>query len=416
MMRSLLLSLVFVTASFPATLAAVPESEPLEEYRLRRESLARALDGTIILFAAQPSDLVEYQQEDNFYYLTGFSEPQAVLVINGQGERILESLFIPQRDPEEERWTGIKMGPGAEAELATGIGSVEALEDFDDRVRQLSDDGGTIYTLTEEPESMRQLNALALSSDFRNAAPGLADLRLVKAETEIALLEKAIAITMEAHEAAASVIVPDAMEYEVEGIVEYTFRRNGAERPAFPSIVGSGPFTTILHYDRNERQMRTGDLVVVDIGAEYSGYAADITRTYPVMGRFTDRQREIYQIVLDAQKAALERVRPGVSIGGPNGVHAAARDYIDDQGYGEYFIHGTSHYLGLYVHDVGDYSRPLEPGMVLTVEPGIYLPEEELGVRIEDDVLVTADGYRMLSTFPREIDEIEALMAQIGGQ
>jgi Xaa-Pro aminopeptidase len=157
--------------------------------------------------------------------------------------------------------------------------------------------------------------------------------------------------------------------------------------------------------------MRPGELIVVDIGAEYSGYAADVTRTYPVSGRFTERQREIYQIVLDAQKAALERVMPGVPIGGRVGVHAAARDYIAARGYGDYFIHGTSHYLGLYVHDVGDTSRPLEPGMVLTVEPGIYLPEENLGVRIEDDVLVTRDGYRMLSDFPREIDQIEALMA-----
>jgi Xaa-Pro aminopeptidase len=235
---------------------------------------------------------------------------------------------------------------------------------------------------------------------------------MVKAETEVALLRKAIDITMEAHREAAGVIAPGVFEYEVEGVLEYTFRRNGAERPAFPSIVGSGPFTTILHYDRNDRQMMDGDLVVVDIGAEYSGYAADVTRTYPVSGRFTDRQREIYQIVLDAQKAALERVRPGVAIGGPNGVHAAAARVIAEAGYAEYFIHGTSHYLGLYVHDVGSSGRPLEAGMVLTVEPGIYLPEEGLGVRIEDDVLVTADGCKNLSAgLPRSSADVEAWMA-----
>jgi Xaa-Pro aminopeptidase len=157
--------------------------------------------------------------------------------------------------------------------------------------------------------------------------------------------------------------------------------------------------------------MQDGDLVVVDIGAEYSGYAADITRTYPVNGRFTERQREIYEIVLGAQKAALARVRPGARLNGPDGIHAAAREYIDEAGYGEYFIHGTSHYIGLYVHDVGDTRAPLEPNMVFTVEPGIYIPEENIGVRIEDDVVVTPDGYRMLSDFPREVEEIEALMA-----
>ena len=157
--------------------------------------------------------------------------------------------------------------------------------------------------------------------------------------------------------------------------------------------------------------MQGGDLVVVDVGAEFSGYSADITRTYPVNGRFTDRQREIYQIVLDAQNAALAQVRPGARMSGPNSIHSAARAYIDNAGYGEYFIHGTSHYIGLYVHDVGDTRQTLEPNMVLTVEPGIYIPQENIGVRIEDDVVVTSTGYRMLSDFPREAHEIEALMA-----
>ena len=415
-MRRLILGVLFVTASAMALPAGPPEIEPLEEYRSRRARLASSVDGAIVLVAAPPTDLVEFQQEDNFYYLTGFSAPQAALILDRRNGQTSESLFIPRRDPAQERWTGVQLGPGSEAEATTGVASVQPRDDFDDAVRQLADDGQTIYTLTADRSTMAELNSIAPSADFANVAPEIANLRLVKADTEIALLERAIAITMEAHDAAAGVIAPNVMEYEVEGIIEYTFRRNGAERPAFPSIVGSGPFTTILHYDRNDRRMQSGDLVVVDIGAEYSGYAADITRTYPVNGRFSDRQREIYQIVLDAQKAALQRVRPGVSVNGPGGVHEAAREYIDGQGYGEYFIHGTSHYLGLYVHDVGGYSRPLEPGMILTVEPGIYLPEEGLGVRIEDDVLVTADGYELLSTFPREVAEIEALMAERRGQ
>jgi Xaa-Pro aminopeptidase len=197
------------------------------------------------------------------------------------------------------------------------------------------------------------------------------------------------------------------MEYEVEAALEFEFRRNGAERPGFPSIVGSGPFSTILHYDKSERRMQAGDLVVVDVGAEYGGYSGDVTRTFPVSGRFSPRQREIYQIVLDAQKAAIAKIKPGVRI---NDVHEAAMNYIRSKGYEKYFIHGTSHHIGLEVHDVGDTFRPLEANMVITVEPGIYLPDEQIGIRIEDDVLVTADGSRVLSIFPREINEIEALV------
>jgi len=402
---------VYLACFIAATYAASPEIEPLEQYRLRRERLAGTLNGVVVLFAAPASDLVEFQQEDNFYYLTGFGEPEAILLLDGREGRADEHLFIPSRNPREERWTGIKLGPGPEAERATGIASVEALEDFDATFSELAGPNPSVYTLMTEDQGLERLRSLTPGAVFQDAGPAIADLRLLKAETELVLLRKAIDITTMAHANAATAIRPGAPEYEVEGLIEYTFRRNGAERPAFPSIVGSGPYSTILHYDRNNRVMQAGDLVVVDIGAEYSGYAADVTRTYPVSGQFTERQKEIYEIVLDAQKAALDRIRPGVRIGGPNGVDAAARDYIEGHGYGQYFIHGTSHYLGLYVHDVGDTSRPLEPGMVLTVEPGIYLPEESLGVRIEDDVLVTPGGYELLSNFPREIEEIEDLMA-----
>jgi Xaa-Pro aminopeptidase len=197
------------------------------------------------------------------------------------------------------------------------------------------------------------------------------------------------------------------MEYEVEAALEYEFRRNGAERPGFPSIVGSGPFSTVLHYDKSERRMQAGEVVVVDVGAEYGGYSGDVSRTYPVSGKFSPRQREIYQIVLDAQKAAIAKVKPGARI---SDLHQAAMGYIRSKGYDKYFIHGTSHHIGLDVHDVGETSRPLEPNMVITVEPGIYIPEEQIGIRIEDDVLVTPTGYRVLSTFPKEISEIEALV------
>jgi len=394
-----------------AVSAVALEREPLAVYQARRLQLANELDGVIAIFAAPVNDLVEFQQEDNFYYLTGFNEPNAVLLIDARDDEMEESLFIPARDRDEERWTGVKLGPGSEAERETGVANVLALDRFDRTFEDMADGDASVHTITGQEANMARLRAQAPNVDYEDAASAIARMRVVKSDTELTLLRKAIDITMDAHRAAAGDIRPNGMEYETEAIIEYEFRRNGAERPAFPSIVGSGPYSTTLHYDRNERQMLDGDLVVVDIGAEYSGYSADITRTYPVNGKFNDRQREIYEIVLGAQKAALAQVRPGSRLTGSDSIHSAAREHIDDAGYGEYFIHGTSHYIGLYVHDVGDTRAPLEPNMVLTVEPGIYIPEENIGIRIEDDVLVTETGYEMLSRFPREVDEIEALMA-----
>jgi Xaa-Pro aminopeptidase len=364
------------------------EKEPLQEYRSRRDRLAELIKGNVLVLKAAPEqELVKYQQERNFYYLTGFDEPDAILLLNAAAVPVEEFLFIPDRKPAEERWTGEKLGPGPEAEKATGFKKVLPISEFDSTLKKASEGTKSVYGL-------------------KDVAENIAFLRQTKSPTEIALLEKAIQITLKAQQAAAQAIAPRVMEYEVEAALEYEFRRGGAERPGFPSIVGSGPFSTILHYDKSTRRMEAGDVVVVDIGAEYSGYSADVTRTYPVSGKFSSRQREIYQIVLDAQKAALAQVKPGATIGE---IHRAAMAHIRSKGYEKNFIHGTSHHIGLEVHDVGSTARPLEPDMVITVEPGIYIPEEQLGIRIEDDVLVTASGYRMLSTFPREISEIEGL-------
>ncbi len=402
--------IAFTCLMLVTTVALGIQREPLEQYQARRQQLASELDGAIVLSAAPAEGLTEYQQEDNFYYLTGFTEPDSILLLDATGEDVREFLFIPARDLDEERWTGVKLGPGTEAADQTGFMTVEEVDRFGDRLEAILEDTNTIHALTDEESNLSQIREVAPRANFEDVRPAIAAMRQVKAPTEISLLERAIELTMNAHQAAASIIRPGAMEYEVEATIEYEFRQGGAARPAFPSIVGSGPFASILHYDRNDRRMLDGDMVVVDIGAEYGGYTADVTRTYPVNGKFTERQREIYQIVLDAQKAALERVRPGARTGGPDGIHAAAREYIESKGYGDYFFHGTSHHIGLHVHDVGDTRRELEPNMVLTVEPGIYIPEENIGVRIEDDVVVTETGYRMLSDFPREVDEIEALM------
>jgi Xaa-Pro aminopeptidase len=372
-----------------ATVGFAIEKEPLQEYRARRERLAHRIRGNVLVLRAAPDqELVKYQQEPNFYYLTGFDEPNAILLLDAASDPPQEFLFLPERKPAEERWTGPKLGPGPEAAKITGFPKVLSTAEFDATLKKASERARAVYGLKEVQDD-------------------LAYLRQVKSPTEIALLEKAIQITLKAQEAAARTVAPGVMEYEVEAALEYEFRRNGAERPGFPSIVGSGPLSTILHYDKSERRMQAGDVVVIDIGAEYGGYSADVTRTYPVSGKFSPRQREIYQIVLDAQKAAIAKIKPGVRI---SDLHQAAMGYIRSKGYEKYFVHGTSHHIGLEVHDVGDPSQPLEPNMVITVEPGIYIPEEQFGIRIEDDVLVTPNGYRVLSAFPKEIAEIEALV------
>jgi Xaa-Pro aminopeptidase len=331
-------------------------------------------------------------------------------MIDATGTQPEEILFVPPRNRGQERWTGATLSAGAEGQKETGLKSVQVISELAPAVAQAVQRNSKIYTLENNRQNVERLRGMAASADIQNVATLISSLRLKKSSTELALMEKTIKITLRGQEAAARTIAPGVWEYQVEAALEYEFRRNGAERPSFPSIVGSGLNSTVLHYNASTRQMQAGDLVVVDIGAEYSGYAGDVTRTYPVSSKFTPRQREIYQIVLDAQKAALAVVKPGVTI---NQVHQAALNVIRSKGFTtQQFPHGTSHHLGLYVHDPGDTRRPLEPGMVITVEPGIYLDTEQLGVRIEDDIVVTEAGYRMLSDFPKEIADIESLMAR----
>ena len=245
---------------------------------------------------------------------------------------------------------------------------------------------------------------------------------MVKSKTELALIDKAISCSIDAHREAMKTVRPGIFEYETAALMQYTFQREGCLRPAYGLIVGSGFNSTVLHYERNERRMDSGDLVVVDVAGEYSGYAADITRTLPASGKFSDRQREIYEVVLGAQKAAIAAIKPGMTLGrtGDTSIHKIALDYINTHGkdlkgepLGKYFIHGLSHHVGLNVHDANDPSKPLAAGMVITVEPGIYIPEERLGVRIEDMVLVTETGAKLLTeALPREITEIEKAMSR----
>ena len=380
----------------------------LNTHRGVRASSAEIKGNALILFGKADNDLVKFKQEDNFYYLTGFSEPNAVLLIDATGDQPEEILFVEPRNPRQERWTGVTMSAGAEGQKATGVRSVQVLG------RTGTGNGarhskGPQAVHTDCRHAYQRPASQTPMADVQNVAPIIASLRVRKSPTELALMEKTVKITLSGHEAAARTIAPGVWEYEVEAALEYEFRRRGAERPSFPSIVGSGPNSTVLHYDASTRQMQAGDLVVVDIGAEYGGYAGDVTRTYPVSGKFTPRQREIYQIVLDAQKEALALVKPGATfrqVHRPRSITSAPKATRPSSPIQQVII------LGLYVHDVGDASVLLEPGMVITVEPGIYLEKEQLGVRIEDDIVITETGYRMLSDFPKEIAEIEALMAR----
>jgi Xaa-Pro aminopeptidase len=319
-----------------------------------------------------------------------------------------------------EQWTGRKLGPGSDAARLTGIDDVRPLE-AEHMVRVIRDavarTSGALYTTVYGGERGARLAEFgaANGSAVLNVIPILDSMRVVKDSAELAALRRAIYITTEGHKAAMQAARPGMYEYQLEAMIEYTFRNLGSDRVGFPSIVGSGPNSTVLHYDVNRRKMEQGDLVVIDIGAEYGQYTADVTRTIPIGGRFTARQRAVYNLVLATQRAAIEAIRPGVTFGELNEV---ARRYMRDhsqhlcgvQSCDRYFVHGLSHWLGMRVHDVGG-NRILEPGMVFTVEPGIYIPEENLGVRIEDDVLVTEDGYEILSGgAPRTTEDIERLM------
>ncbi|MEW6759166.1 MAG: M24 family metallopeptidase, partial [Acidobacteriota bacterium] len=242
----------------------------------------------------------------------------------------------------------------------------------------------------------------------RHAGRLLGDLRRVKDRDELERMARAAAVTDAAQETVLGHLRPGLHEYEVQALVEYVFTASGAKEKAFASIVGSGPNSCLLHYGQNRRRMEAGDVVICDVGAREGGYCADETRTYPVSGAFSRRQAEIYDLVLEAHDAAIAAVRPGVLV---RDVHQAALEVIRKAGHEAHFFHGTSHYLGLEAHDAGSYDRPLEPGVVITVEPGVYIAPENLGVRIEDDVAVTSSGARLLTSAPRTRRDIERRLA-----
>ena len=397
----------------------------------RRRALLRRIGRGIVLIPAAHTREIErdhmqdndFRQDDTFFYFTGIENHDAWLLLMAAPESSHVALLLPVRDTAEERWTGIQLGPDSVAARLTGIRDVIALDSLAGRVSRAARDTGPIYLPLDAltPEEQRSMQAALAGRDLRDPYPLVDSLRLVKDADELRRLRMAIDITLLGHAAGMQAVRPGMWEYQLEAVIEATFRGNGADRVGYPSFVGSGPNGATLHYDTNRRQMQAGELVAVDAGAEWGQYTADVTRTFPVSGRFTARQKALYDLVLATQRAAFDSVRPGVRVSDLNRV---ARRYMKDHSgrlcgdrtCDEYFVHGLGHWLGMNVHDPGDYGVPLAPGMVFTIEPGIYIPAERLGIRIEDDVLVTATGGEWLSAqLPRTTEAIERLMAAGSG-
>jgi Xaa-Pro aminopeptidase len=436
---------------------------PGSVYKERRERLMRELgEDAVAVFYSAPVRTrnwdveYEYRQDDNLYYLTGFPEPNCVLVLVPRGVQVRsaddttqmvtvkEVFFVQPKNQLRETWDGRRYGPAGAMKLRglehavnnDQLRTMMGLLVFQSRPKSLyiptfkSDLTGEIAELLQPVRSL--LERTSSQIELRDPTPTVRRMRIVKGPEEIALLTKATEISALAHNQAMMSVEPGMKEYELGAVYEYVFRKSGAQYSGYPCIVGSRENTVILHYNTNRRAIQNGDLVLADCAAEYHGYSSDITRTYPANGTFSKPQRAIYQIVLDAQKAAIAGVKPGVAW---SDVSAIADSVMMDglmklgllknrsrQELRRFTLHGLGHPVGLNVHDVG---QPImEEGMVYTVEPGIYISEEfsdvdsayhNIGVRIEDVILVTKDGTRLLSAgSPREIAEIEALMKKRG--
>ena len=392
-----------------------------------------------------------FRQDSDFFYLTGFEEPDALAVIKPEAEKKY-TLFVRPRDPEREIWDGRRAGvEGALSEF--GADESFPIAEFSSKLAEFLDGADVLYyrlgmdrdlddTIINVISRMRALNRKPIHPPQTIVDPAtiVHEMRVLKSPEEIEIMQAAADIAAEAHCEAMKAVRPGMQEYQIEALIEQIFRRHGASAPAYTSIVGGGPNATVLHYINNDGELRDGELVLLDAGAEYKGYASDITRTFPINGRYTQAQRDIYDLVLKAQMACVEMVRPGVThdqlkqhsievltegmveLGLLEG---ETEDLIKEKKYEKFYMHGLGHMLGIDVHDVGRYyygkeSRALEPGVVMTVEPGIYIapdtkdvPEKYLGigVRIEDDVLCTNNGPRVLTTkVPKRAEEIEQLM------
>jgi Xaa-Pro aminopeptidase len=437
---------------FPAVLSLTLSSwaldrQPNADCHARRQALAvKTKGGAVLLFAPPesegPNAIYGYRPDSDFFYLSGWTEPGAALLISPAVEAkdkeparaYEEILFLPAHNYVQEKWTGPKLGPeNPEAAHITGFDRVEVLDNLRAELVRVLPQRALIYTDVSGPgetsnseiplQWLERANAFPLATSYQDIRPLLAALRNYKDAGEIELLRKAADASAAAHRAAMRTMKPGITEQEISALMQYEWGKRGAERPAYAPIVGSGFNSTVLHYSANSGTIQSGDVIVIDAAGEYSMYANDTTRTLPASGKFTSRQREIYEIVLGAQRAAIAAFQSGkahLRAGLLDSLHDVAYAYINSHGkdlhgepLGKYFIHGLGHYVGLNVHDAGDYSLPLGPGVVFTIEPGIYIPEEKLGVRIEDTFYVDASGklINLTESLPHTADEVERAMA-----
>ncbi len=419
------------------------DRQPNSDFRARRQNLAAKADGGVVLLftsneAEGPNDLYGYRADDNFFYLSGWTEPGAALLIMtsaGADHSYSEILFLPSHNPSQEKWTGPKLGPeNPAAGKITGFDRVETLDNLpSELVHLLPSQKVTVYTdvpaydetsnSTAPLEWLKRANAFPVGVAFQDVRPLLASLRTHKDAGEIERIRHATDASIAAHWAAMRAVRPGITEREISALLQYEWGKRGCERPAYSPIVGSGFNSTVLHYSEDSGTIQAGDMVVIDAAGEYSMYASDITRTLPASGKFTPRQREIYDIVLGSQQAAIAAFHSGKSHlrrDQPDSLHDVAYTFINSHGkdlhgeaLGKYLIHGLSHYVGLNVHDAGDHDVPVGPGAVFTIEPGIYIPEEKLGVRIEDIFYVGPDGklINLTAGLPHTADEVEHAMA-----
>jgi Xaa-Pro aminopeptidase len=437
---SLLVSCLLLVSTFCLSL----DRQSNADYRARRVALSKISKGGVtVLFAPLEQSggnaIYGFRQDDNFYYLTGWSEPGAALVIAPAVEATAttparaytETLYLPAHNLVQEKWTGPKLGADdANARSLTGFDRVEVLDRMRDDVDKLLTGFNRPSILTDtaiapaespstEPMAwLRRANAFPTGASVTDVKPMLAELRMRKDAGELELIKHATDASISAHRLAFKLVKPGVNEHQVAAAMQGEFMMRGCERPAYAPIVGSGFYSTVLHYSEDSKQIADGETVVMDVAGEYSMYASDITRTVPANGKFTARQREIYDIVLGAQRAAEAAFVPGKSLltgDTADSLYKVALDYINAHGkdlhgqpLGKYFIHGLGHFVGLNVHDVG--RAPLDKGMVFTIEPGIYIPEEKLGVRIEDIYYVDTNGklVDMTASLPHTADEIEA--------
>jgi Xaa-Pro aminopeptidase len=431
-------------------------ADNLSTYRKRRERLAQAMGAGVAVIPTAPERIrnrdthYPYRFDSHFYYLSGFAEPEAALVIVG-GAQPRTLLFCRTRNEEREIWDGFRYGPEAARERFA-FDEAHPIESLDEAMAELLQNQATLFhpigaDAAWDLRATQWLNAVRARARAGVAAPErlqdvralIDEMRVVKDEQEVAVMRRAGRIAAAAHRRAMQATRPGRYEYEIEAELLYEFRRGGAQFPAYWPIVAGGANACVLHYVANDALLQDGDLLLIDAGGELDGYASDITRTFPVNGRFSGPQREVYELVLAAQLAAIREAKPGKAWNDPHdaAVRVLAQGLIDlkllrgslqealeKETYKRFYMHRTGHWLGLDVHDAGDYKRggkwrALEPGMALTVEPGLYIRAADdipqrlrnIGVRIEDDVLVNANGCEVLSAeAPKAVADIEALM------